>query len=508
MKQYDCIFSLGEACFIAIALKKNGLRMFLGPFDWMYGSNFKTRCDILISKFDNYFNKEDLEFKEYREANKMVTYRNTRTDIHYNHDFHSDLPFDYEYDIVKEKYERRINRLLKIISKAKKVLICYGDLANTKGGASSDNEIIECVKKLNEVYAPAQIDMLYIRHNPKMKDGEVVCESVSDNVIIANTYSQNREPNNYLGNDVSLKNVLKNIKIKSKTTMSFSKIWKKIYKIKEGKKGLKFKFCGITIFKLKFPLVLEYYKKKFVLEQKKNIQTIALGSSHGNRGLNSMFMSQPTVNLCTTSQDLYQSYKMFEYALKNCSTIKNIILFYSPFSSGFNISHSSEKYRTAFMKTVFGIKPYKEDNSINKKLYKKASKCFLKNISIKADNNPLFESEELIEEEIKKRALKHMDFAQNDTMKEFLIKIIELAKQKDIKLYCVIPPYTEMYKKYISTDFKKKLKDICNQYGISFISFYKDKDFNDSDFCDADHLNIHGSIKLTKKINEFLEAKQ
>lgn len=508
MKQYDCIFSLGEACFIAIALKKNGLRMFSGPFDWMYGSNFKTRCDILISKFDNYFNKEDLEFKEYREANKMVTYRNTRTDIHYNHDFHSDLPFDYEYDIVKEKYERRINRLLKIISKAKKVLICYGDLANTKGGASSDNEIIECVKKLNEVYAPAHIDMLYIRHNPKMKDGEVTFKSLNEHITIAETTTITGIPGVKEDCTKSMKAVLKFIKKPKENRFCISNILNKFYKVKENNKGIKIKFCGITIFKLKFPLVLEYYKKKFVLEQKKNIQTIALGSSHGNRGLNSMFMSQPTVNLCTTSQDLYQSYKMFEYALKNCSTIKNVILFYSPFSSGFNISHSSEKYRTAFMKTVFGIKPYKEDNSINKKLYKKASKCFLKNISIKADNNPLFESEELIEEEIKKRALKHMDFAQNDTMKEFLIKIIELAKQKDIKLYCVIPPYTEMYKKYISTDFKKKLKDICNQYGISFISFYKDKDFNDSDFCDADRLNIHGSIKLTKKINEFLEAKQ
>ena len=508
MKQYDCIFSLGEACFIAIALKKNGLRTFFGPFDWMYGSNFKTRCDILISKFDNYFNKEDLEFKEYREANKMVTYRNTRTDIYYNHDFYSDLPFDYEYDIVKEKYERRINRLLKIISKAKKVLICYGDLANTKGGASSDNEIIECVKKLNEVYAPAQIDMLYIRHNPKMKDGEVVFESVSDNVIIANTYSQNREPNNYLGNDVSLKAVLKNIKIKVRLRCHFSKIWKKIYKIQEGKKGLKFKFSGITIFKLKFPLVLEYYKKKFVLEQKKNIQTIALGSSHGNRGINSMFMSQPTVNLCTTSQDLYQSYKMFEYALKNCSTIKNVILFYSPFSSGFNISHSSEKYRTAFMNTVFGIKPYKEDNSINKKLYKKASKCFLKNISINADNNPLFESEELIEEEIKKRALKHMEFAQKTSMNEYLIKIIEIAKQEKLKLYVIIPPFTKTYKKYISEDAFSKMKDICKKYGISCISFYDDRDFNDADFHDADHLNILGSIKLTSKIDKLMEAKK
>lgn len=508
MKQYDCVFSLGEACFIATHLKNNGLRMFSGPFDWIYGSNFKTRCDILVSKFENYFNKEDLEFKEYRESNKMVTYRNKRTNLHYNHDFHSDLPFDYEYDIVKEKYERRINRLLKIISKAKKVLICYGDLANTKGGASSDNEIIECVKKLNEVYAPTKIDMLYIKHNSEMKNGDVAFKSLNDYLIIAETTTITGIPGVIEDCSKSMKAVFQSVKSPKQQLFCFSNMLKKLYKIKENENGIKVKICGITIFRQESSLVLEYYKKKYVFKNKKNIQTIILGSSHGNRGINSMFMKQPTVNLATTSQDLYQSYKMFEYALKNCSTIKNIILFYSPFSSGFNISHSSEKYRTAFMKTVFGIKPYKEDNSINKKLYKKASKCFLKNISIKAGNNPLFESEELIEEEIKKRALKHMDFAQNDTMKEFLIKIIELAKQKDITLYCVIPPYTEMYKKYISTDFKKKLKDICNQYGISFISFYKDKDFNDSDFYDADHLNIHGSIKLTKKINEFLEAKQ
>lgn len=48
-RKYDLIFSLGEACFMASALRKNKLRFFACPFDWMYGSNFKGRCKILRS---------------------------------------------------------------------------------------------------------------------------------------------------------------------------------------------------------------------------------------------------------------------------------------------------------------------------------------------------------------------------------------------------------------------------------------------------------------------------
>ena len=118
-KKYDLVFSLGEACFIAIALRKNNIRLFSGPFDWMYGSTFQKRCRILIEKFENFLNKEDLIFSYYREFNKMMAYYNKRTDITLNHDFHSSLPFDYEYPIVKNKYERRTKRLLNKIANSK-----------------------------------------------------------------------------------------------------------------------------------------------------------------------------------------------------------------------------------------------------------------------------------------------------------------------------------------------------------------------------------------------------
>ena len=508
MKQYDCVFSLGEACFIAIHLRENGLRMFSGPFDWMYGSNFKTRCDILASKFENYFNKEDLEFKEYRETNKMVTYRNKRTDIHYNHDFHSDLPFDYEYNIVKEKYDRRINRLLKIISTAKNVLICYGDLANSKNGAKSDTEIVDCIKKLNEVYAPAKIEMLYVKHNKNIKDGKAVFRKLNDYITIAETTTITGIPGVKEDCAKSMKAVLRFIKKPKENYFSTSSLLNKLYRVEENKKGIKIKICGITVLKLKNPSILEYYKKKYVLEQKENIETIVLGSSHGNRGLNSMFMSQPTVNLCTTSQDLYQSYHMLKYALRSCAALKNVILFYAPFSSGFNISHSSEKYRTAFMKTVFNIDAYEIDNSINRKFYKKPTKLFMKKFDIKADNNPLFENNTITEEDVKKRALKHMSFANNTKMNEYLIKLIKLAQENNINLYMVIPPYTQIYKKYISHTAFAELETICNKYDVPCLSFYNDNDFSDDDFADSDHLNIFGSIKLTKSINEFLKAKK
>lgn len=196
---------------------------------------------------------------------------------------------------------------------------------------------------------------------------------------------------------------------------------------------------------------------------------------------------------------------MFKYALKNSKTIRNVVLFFSPFSSGFNISKSSEKYRTAFMKTVFEIEPYIKDLSISKRFYKKPCWFFFYDFSICSDNNPLFGIKNFLEEDVKQRVLKHNDFAKNTEMNEYLIKIIELAKEKNINLYIVIPPYTNTYKKFVNKNVFDSVKKISNEKEISLFSFYEDSDFNDNDFSDSDHLNIDGAIKLTRKINILLE---
>lgn len=504
MKKYDCIFSLGEACFISSALKNNNLRMFSGPFDWMYGASFKTRCDMLENKFKNYFNKDDFEFLYYRENNEMAAYRNKKSGMVYNHDFRSDLPFDYMFDSIKEKYKRRIDRLLSTLERSKSALIVYGDLSDTINGAT-DEEMRQCLDKINRVFAPTKIDLLYVRYNPRMKDGSVNWSYPAENIMIAECNSYN--PANASPKDISMRAVLKNISKPSSIIKSsfFNKIKKKVFRLKKSARGIRFKIFGITVIRCKTQLLLEYINKKHVFDEKENLTNIILGSSHANRGLNSMFMSQPTVNLATTSQDLYESFHLCKFAVENKPSVKNVILFYAPFSCGYNISHSSEKYRAAYLDRIFKIKPFQEDKAIEPFYKKRHLKLFNDN-SINADNNPLYDSPEIVEDDVKIRAEKHVELSQAKTMIPWLEKTANFLQEHHVNLYVIIPPYTEFYKKCLPSNIFDDLYDFCSRKNVSLTSFLDDESFTLDDFYDGDHLNFIGAIKLTNKISNLVEV--
>lgn len=264
------------------------------------------------------------------------------------------------------------------------------------------------------------------------------------------------------------------------------------------------KFCGIVVYKVKNPLIMEYYKKRHVLETKPNLSTIILGSSHGNRGVNTTLMEEPTVNLATTSQDLYQGYHLLKYAVQQRPTIKKVVFCFSPFSYGYNISHSSEKYRTAMLQTVFGILPFQQDLTISKRWYNKMPKRFLENISPDSDNNPLVGHVPLESDKVRERATKHVEFATNNSMDVWFDKIIDFTRENNIELHIVIPPYTDMYKQYLGSAIFEPLHEKCRKYGIKYHCFLDDTDFKLDDFHDSDHLNISGATKFTAKINTIL----
>lgn len=289
-----------------------------------------------------------------------------------------------------------------------------------------------------------------------------------------------------------------------KTAGYISSLMRHIITVTDDGQHMRLKFCGIVVYKVKNPLIMEYYKKRHVLETKHGISTIILGSSHGNRGVITTLMDEPTVNLATTSQDLYQGYHLLKYAVQQHPAIKKVVLCFAPFSYGYNISHSSEKYRTAMLQTVFGILPFQQDLTISKRWYNKMPKRFLENISPDSDNNPLVGHIPLESDKVRERAIKHTEFATNNSMDVWLDKIIDFSHVHKIDLYIVVPPYADMYKQYLGPDIFEPLHEKCRKYGIKYHCFLDDTDFNLDDFYDSDHLNISGATKLTAKINTML----
>ncbi|MBR1753720.1 hypothetical protein IJ732_02700 [bacterium] len=162
MKEFDLYISLGAFCSCTQSLRKSGLQFFSYPYDWMAGGDFYTRVKILTNNFENWFNKEDLEYfgtRKYPEPRDI--YINQKTGIIYNHDFSLCSSLDLEYDKVKEKFNRRIKRLISQIENANTVLFVYIENPDTKNHISN-SEIIENYEILKNRFKNTCINILFL----------------------------------------------------------------------------------------------------------------------------------------------------------------------------------------------------------------------------------------------------------------------------------------------------------------------------------------------------------
>jgi hypothetical protein len=230
--------------------------------------------------------------------------------------------------------------------------------------------------------------------------------------------------------------------------------------------------------------------------------TVVLGSSHGNRCIDTDIW-QNTLNLATTSQDLYQSYQFLKYTLKQ-SSAKNVVLFWGSFSGGYNIQHSSEKFRAAIVSIVFKIRPVERFDKKTKDIYNYLSKQILPEAVLR-DYNPLKGETKFTNQETVVRAEKHRSFAEGAFGYKYLKRLIKLCRRKRIVLTIVIPPATLLYRKAFTDNVFRKLESIASQNHVKLVNLWKSKHFLKTDFFDGDHLNRGGGRKLTELLMKEVE---
>ena len=177
-KEYDLIFSIGEACSCTSVLRALNLQQASYPFDWLFGSDFLGRCNILINDFDRFIEKNDLEYSYEERSISCVAYHNVFNDITFNHDFLKSVEFNAMYEDVKQKYERRIKRLLSKISEAQKFLIVYVEVPSSSHIRVENDEILKGYEILRQKFGN-KVDLLYIKNEKCAKKVQTF-----DNVVI------------------------------------------------------------------------------------------------------------------------------------------------------------------------------------------------------------------------------------------------------------------------------------------------------------------------------------
>lgn len=118
-KHYEFYCSLGLDCGMAGMLNETGVRKIAFPFDWLDGSDIKTRASLIENRFKDFFNFNDFEeiILENDSQKDKKRFHNKRTGLNFHHDWLITQTFTQGFESVKDKYNRRCNRLLDLIDK-------------------------------------------------------------------------------------------------------------------------------------------------------------------------------------------------------------------------------------------------------------------------------------------------------------------------------------------------------------------------------------------------------
>jgi hypothetical protein len=181
-KKYDLIFGIGRACSCSTFLRMCELQKYSYPFDWISGLYFNGAIKVLSSKFERFIELDDLYYGSSPVENDI--YFNKYNGITFNHDFPKNYGEDKEtaFLAVKEKYNRRIKRLLNKITESRKILIVYLEIINVDDVENEQNTDMQIIQGYEEILSAFRgganifsrlyrknIDMIYIHHDPKAK---------------------------------------------------------------------------------------------------------------------------------------------------------------------------------------------------------------------------------------------------------------------------------------------------------------------------------------------------
>jgi len=115
---YDAIINLGGNCQVAYQLKINGLRNYSLPFDY-WNTPFNSLYLLLERRFTHFFDKNQFMLVTTEHETYILQ---KEYGVIMRHDFQLNQHFLDDYDIFKEKFERRIERFFKEIETHNKIL--------------------------------------------------------------------------------------------------------------------------------------------------------------------------------------------------------------------------------------------------------------------------------------------------------------------------------------------------------------------------------------------------
>ena len=265
------------------------------------------------------------------------------------------------------------------------------------------------------------------------------------------------------------------------------------------------------------------YKNDWMEQHVEEVETLILGNSHTQVGLNPVFMGDHTFNLSIAGQDyLYTHFLFFKY-VKKLKHLKTLIIPVSYFSfykdlHGDNSVTMQELYYRIYMGSPY----HRYDITYNmESLYYKPLLGKLRNLYnsnyrwcpkgwspwLKSDKSPIWNSCHV------NKALARLNFAHSyihvsENYRQ-LADIADYCNHHGIKFVLVSTPQTKEYNGCLNEkqieNTQKTIKKLQRQYVVEYYDFREDYRYKDDDFFDQSHLSEIGAEKFTKNLMSCIQ---
>ena len=183
-KKYDFILDIGEACSCSSTLRSANLQIRSLPFDWLFGSSFIGRVNMIVNNFENFMRVEDLECVGNNgvQSHLCDIYKNNYNGLIFNHDFLYGSKVEEAVTGVLSKYKRRQDRLYKLANEAKAILAVWIDTPGANWTKKNDADFIEGLRLLSEKFNHAKVDLLVFAYEEGRAFKDRKYEKLSENI--------------------------------------------------------------------------------------------------------------------------------------------------------------------------------------------------------------------------------------------------------------------------------------------------------------------------------------
>lgn len=180
--KFDLVFSIGEDCGCAMLLRDARIRDMSSPFDWLTNATYKMRMDLLANRFAGFLVREHLNpmvkpTVGYFDADNDY-YADAATGFYFYHDFPAGMSLTESYPLVKDKYDRRISRLMERLECGGNVLLVWW----SRSKRISDEELTSSLAKVQDAYPTAKFHLLVFENDLSMKPGKTVRHAITDRI--------------------------------------------------------------------------------------------------------------------------------------------------------------------------------------------------------------------------------------------------------------------------------------------------------------------------------------